>query len=77
MEFKPFPKIPRLSRNCLVQEKIDGTNASIYIDESGSTIQAGSRTRWITPEDDNYGFARWVEENKSELFKLGPAHHFG
>ena len=31
----------------------------------------------ITPEDDNYGFARWVEGNKEELIKLGPGRHFG
>jgi hypothetical protein len=31
MEFTPFPKIPRLSRECIVTEKIDGTNASIAI----------------------------------------------
>lgn len=30
-EFKPFPKIARLSRECLITEKIDGANASIYI----------------------------------------------
>jgi hypothetical protein len=26
----------------------------------------GSRTRWITPEQDNYGFARWAMEQKKE-----------
>ncbi len=31
IEFKPFPKIPRLSRDCVITEKIDGTNASITI----------------------------------------------
>ena len=30
-EFKPFPKMARLSRECLITEKIDGTNASIFI----------------------------------------------
>lgn len=30
-EFKPFPKMARLSRECIITEKIDGTNASIYI----------------------------------------------
>jgi len=29
--FEPFPKIPRLSRDCVITEKIDGTNASIWI----------------------------------------------
>ena len=30
-EFRPFPKMARLSRECLITEKIDGTNSSIYI----------------------------------------------
>lgn len=31
MEFKEFPKIPRLSRECIITEKIDGTNAQILL----------------------------------------------
>lgn len=45
--------------------------------EQGLYICAGSRTRWITPENDNFGFAKWVKDNAEELFKLGPGHHFG
>lgn len=76
MEFKGFPKMARLSRNCIITEKIDGTNASILFNEDGSFL-VGSRTRWITPEDDNFGFARWVHDNIDELRKLGIGHHFG
>jgi hypothetical protein len=76
MEFIPFQKIPRLSREIYVSEKIDGTNASIFISETGE-MRFGSRTRWITPEDDNYGFAKWAIENKEDLLTLGPGHHFG
>lgn len=76
MEFTDFGKISRLSRNCVVTEKIDGTNASIYIGEDGEFL-IGSRTRWITPQDDNHGFSRWAYENKEELLKLGPGQHFG
>jgi hypothetical protein len=75
-EFKEFEKIPRLKRACVITEKIDGTNAQVYIAEDGE-IYAGSRTRWITPENDNYGFAKWVYNNKVELMKLGLGHHFG
>ena len=75
-DFIPFPKIPRLKRGCVITEKIDGTNAQIVIGEDGS-IRAGSRNRWITPQDDNYGFAGWVERNKEELLQLGPGQHFG
>ena len=76
MEFKDFPKMARLTRDCVVSEKIDGTNAQVFIGEDG-TLMAGSRTRWITPEDDNHGFARWVQANRDELLTLGPGRHFG
>lgn len=29
--FEGFPKIPRLRRDCTISEKIDGTNAAVYI----------------------------------------------
>lgn len=32
LEFVEFPKIPRLSRDIIVTEKIDGTNAQIYLE---------------------------------------------
>lgn len=76
LEFRPFPKIPRLSRECCVSEKIDGTNASIWIDENG-IIKAASRTRFITPQNDNFGFAKWVEQHTEELKVLGVGSHFG
>lgn len=75
-KFEGFPKIARLSREIIITEKLDGTNAQIYITEDGD-ITAGSRSRYLALGDDNYGFARWVEGNKSELLKLGPGRHFG
>ena len=76
VEFNGFPKMARLSREIIVTEKIDGTNAQIFITDDGA-IMAGSRTRWITPADDNFGFAAWVEEHREELAGLGPGRHFG
>lgn len=75
-EFNEFPKMARLTRECIVTEKIDGTNAQICIGEDGS-FKVGSRTRWITPEDDNYGFAAWAYAHKDELMTLGTGRHFG
>lgn len=76
-DFQSWPKIPRLSKeSMIITEKIDGTNGQLLIMESGE-IKAGSRNRWVTPEDDNYGFAKWVAENESELRKLGTGRHFG
>ena len=77
MDFVEFPKIARLSRECVITEKIDGTNGCICIGEDGS-FQVGSRTRWLTSETgDNHGFLLWALTNKDELLKLGPGTHFG
>jgi hypothetical protein len=93
-EFVEFPKMPRLSREIIVTEKIDGTNAKVLItpgyhsdplavacwtDEAMTdmVMYAGSRTRWITPSDDNFGFAAWVAANAEELKNLGHGSHFG
>lgn len=42
-------------------------------------MYAGSRTHWLdtTSAGDNFGFAKWVEDNAEELFKLGKGRHFG
>lgn len=76
-EFKPWPKLARLNRDIVITEKIDGTNAAVGITEDGE-VYAQSRTRIITPQNDNYGFARWVEKHAESLTdELGPGLHFG
>jgi hypothetical protein len=74
--FTPFPKMARLQREVIITEKIDGTNAQIFITDDGRML-TGSRNRWITPEDDHYDFAKWARDNKDELMQLGPGSHFG
>lgn len=77
VEFEEFTKIARLSRDCTVTEKIDGTNAQVYVGEDGE-VRAGSRNRWLTVADDNFGFAHWVAEHEDELRQgLGIGRHFG
>ncbi|MDP7733689.1 RNA ligase family protein [Mycobacterium paragordonae] len=78
LEFRPWPKTPRLSNSGMViTEKIDGTNAAVIITEDGE-VGAQSRNRLITPESDNFGFAKWVYENEHVLFEiLGPGYHYG
>jgi hypothetical protein len=100
MEFQGFPKIPRYSRDCVITEKIDGTNGQILFDpvmgpiedyealfgipnlytycgEQKVALWVGSRKRFITSLDDNFGFAKWACDNLTELTKLGPGRHFG
>jgi hypothetical protein len=77
-EFVPWPKTKRLFREIVITEKIDGTNAAIHVDASGYAVATQSRNRLITPEADNYGFARWVYEHAELLgLLLGPGVHFG
>jgi hypothetical protein len=98
MDFVEFPKMARLSREVIVTEKIDGTNAAVVIEDGllsadpqrialptnaiarigNLNVYAQSRTRFITPESDNAGFARWVVEHAEELaIGLGVGRHFG
>lgn len=75
--FQEWPKTKRLFRDIVITEKLDGTNAGIHVSEDGR-VAAQSRNRMITPEHDNYGFARWVDENREEIARiLGPGLHFG
>ena len=75
-EFAPFPKIARLRRDIVVTEKIDGTNAAVVVTDDA--VYAQCRTRVITPQADNFGFALWVEQNGPALRDaLGFGRHFG
>lgn len=88
-EFKSFSSIETINKLYMhVTQKIHGSNAQVLIYEEPVTtsagvvlttkIIAGSRTRWLTPDDDNYGFANWVQDNSAELItKLGHGRHYG
>lgn len=105
IDFTAFPKIPRLNREIIVTEKIDGTNAAVvivpwselsYIETNGVrtlfdndaalavaqfddfVVFAQSRSRFVAPDIDNYGFAAWVQRNAATLVQdLGAGVHFG
>ena len=49
-EFVPFPKVPRLSRDMVVTEKIDGTNASVWIKpiSEGGMAKRPPLEHWFT-----------------------------
>lgn len=67
----------------------DGDNCDGLPCDSGATeyelgdswrdpvIYAGSKNRWLSIQNDNFGFAAWVKENREELLKLGPGRHYG
>ncbi len=76
-EFVAWPSIQRLSSDTVtITEKIDGTNAVIWVGPD-KRVLAGCRTRWLTSPDDNYGFRAWVEANADTLWMLGEGYHYG
>lgn len=81
-EFERFGSIKALSKmEMSITQKIHGSNAQVYIfeKEDGSMdLVCGSRTRWIYPQQDNYGFANFVHQNKEAFIRLlGPGRHYG
>ena len=59
---------------CYVFPKIDGTNASVWLEEG--EVQAGSRNRHLSLESDNAGFFAWVKEQESirDYLFANPTH---
>lgn len=78
-DFVPWGKIPRLNRDIVITEKIDGTNAAIHVTEEGTFAQSRNRMLDLdTKGGDNAGFLRWVLDHEAELREdLGPGLHFG
>ena len=76
-------KVHRYSREVIVTEKIDGTNGTIIIERhdeiDGYSLAAMSKSgRVLTVDNDNYGFCRWVYDNRHELIDLlGEGIHTG
>lgn len=55
-----------------------GSGAPDFEGSSVFYVAAQSRNRLITPEDDNFGFAKWVRSNAVALVDvLGEGYHFG
>ena len=78
-EFQEWPKIPRaVLGNVVITEKMDGTNACVII-ENGEIIGVQSRNRMLNigKENDNYGFAQYVWDNKEKFLELGEGRHYG
>src|SRR5690606_7357654 len=81
-EFKKYQHLERFGTSevegielgyCYIFPKLDGTNASLWVNEQGQ-LQAGSRNRQLTLENDNAGFYNWAiqQENIIKFFKDFP-----
>lgn len=75
-------KIDGTNAAIIIQNKIEMERGvwsyTPMIEFNGVGVWAQSRTRLITPEEDNFGFAKWVQENAEQLIQdLGEGYHFG
>lgn len=81
MEFRKYQHIERMGTSevrgiedglSYVFPKIDGTNASVWLDDG--VVRAGSRNRELTLDNDNAGFYSWVmlQENIRDFLKFHP-----
>lgn len=84
MEFKKYQSLERFGRSsvrdieigeCLVFPKIDGTNASVWLN-SQNEVSAGSRNRELSYEKDNAGFYKFAttDEKIEAYLKKHPTH---
>ena len=76
-------KIDGTNAAIIIQPWLSDDSQPIPIEEVNTEeecygIWAQSRTRLITPEDDNFGFAKWVKANAEQLIAdLGVGYHYG
>jgi len=71
MDFKKYQHVARFGSTevegieigeCIIFPKLDGTNASVWLDDEGN-LKAGSRNRELTLEKDNAGFYAYALQN--------------
>ena len=81
MDFHKYQHIERIGTvetdgielgTCYVFPKIDGTNAQVWWNDG---IQAGSRNRQLSIDNDNHGFYEWVlrQQNIIRFFREHPS----
>lgn len=56
--------------NLIGTVKIHGTNSSVGLDLKDNLLFYQSRNRVLSLDDDNYDFAKYIEDNKSEFLKI-------
>jgi len=85
MEFRKYMHLERFGNEevqgielgkCYIFPKLDGTNASIWNDND--ELQAGSRNRSLSIENDNAGFFQYIKEfhEYKDLIKKYPSYYF-
>lgn len=76
MKFEPFPKMARLTRECIITEKIDGTNAQICIAPM-AVFPDYEQPPLIVDGGVNGGFGMWAGSRTRWLGAGGKQDNFG
>lgn len=56
--------------NLIGTVKIHGTNSSVGLDLKDNSLFYQSRNRVLSLDEDNYDFAKYIEDNKAEFLKI-------
>ena len=70
IEFKSFPKIPRLFRDCVITEKLDGTNGIVHIQPQPAAYDHADVVEWVSHNEDWYAIragsrSLWCDQSYS------------
>lgn len=81
LEFQGFPSIKRLSRDIIITEKLDGTNAQIYIELRANVPQDeldSANAPFLSVQKDGIDYvmlagsrSRWLGKGKDDNFGFG------
>ena len=84
MEIKGYQHVEHLGKpetegiltgHVIIQPKLDGSGGQVSYNKKTGELITGSRRRFLTPEDDNQGFAKHIQDNKEKylnFFKENP-----
>lgn len=79
MSYRPYDHLERIDHDevegletgrVFVFPKLDGTNAVVWFDQDQQRVCTGSRRREINIEQDNHGFAAWVNSDDAKAIAL-------
>lgn len=83
MEFKKYQHVERFGTlevkgitegTCFIFPKIDGTNASVWLDKTTDKLICASRRRVLSVDDDNRGFCKYIMDNYDKYYAFFSKH---
>ena len=79
-DFHAFPEVEHICKTHMrITQKVHGSNCQIYIYEEDGTkkLKVGTKNRWLSLDDDNYGVCKFVHDNAEFFLQFSLGHHYG